>query len=220
MADKQTKREKRDLAKKQRMEMMRHAQRQKRMRTIGSVLIAALVIAGIAFAVVQSGKSGRERAELVNSLAGAAGCTEVQTFGSEGQTHISPPATVQYRTNPPTSGNHYGGVGPTGVHTAPIQNETQVHNLEHGHIGVQYTEALNPEVITELEKVARDNNTAVFLAPKPDLTDAPLAISSWGKLATCATPGSPAAVREFVEEYIKAYRGDAPEGFVGGQPIS
>ena len=57
--------------------------------------------------------------------------------------HISPPATVTYEHDPPTSGCHYNlgyGTAPiqTGVYDKPIQPEYWVHNLEHGYVVVLY----------------------------------------------------------------------------------
>lgn len=59
-------------------------------------------------------------------------------------THVSPPTTVSYLHDPPTSGCHYSldNVAPIkpGVYPAgkPIPPEYWVHNLEHGYIAVTY----------------------------------------------------------------------------------
>ncbi len=59
--------------------------------------------------------------------------------------HVTPPATVTYAHNPPTSGCHYSlGYGQAPIaagaypYTATIPAEYWVHNLEHGYMAVLY----------------------------------------------------------------------------------
>jgi len=56
----------------------------------------------------------------------------------EGFNHVQPPATVNYKDNPPASGDHYPVPAPWGVSTVPVQREQWVHNLEHGGIVFLY----------------------------------------------------------------------------------
>ena len=62
-------------------------------------------------------------------------------------THVSPPTTVNYMHDPPTSGCHYSMGGGTSSLSAPVQpgvynqdvpKEYWVHNLEHGYVVVLY----------------------------------------------------------------------------------
>ena len=56
----------------------------------------------------------------------------------EGRNHVDPPAMVNYRDNPPASGDHYPVPAAWGVAQAPIPREQWVHNLEHGGIVLLY----------------------------------------------------------------------------------
>lgn len=223
MANKQTKRERRDTAKKERLEQQMRAARRRRMRTIRGGAVVALALALVVFLIVNSGKGGRQTATKLNTLATAAGCTAVQSSPNEGRGHVDAPATVQYKTNPPTSGDHYSGnpqTAFTGVHASPVQNELQVHNLEHGHVGIQYQEGKLPAAVkTALEDFVRDHDRRVFMAPKPDLpANVALAFNAWRNLSTCATPGQPADVVKFADAFLKRFKGSAPENF-DGTPI-
>jgi hypothetical protein len=112
-----------------------------------------------------------------------------------------------YNTTPPTSGPHYARPVPVGIYAGPIPNERQVHNLEHGHVLVQYRD-LAPEQVAELEAIVRADPLMVLLAPYPDM-DPRLALTAWGRIQTCDAwdPGIPALVRAFV----RANRDRAPE---------
>jgi len=162
----------------------------------------------------------------LNSAAKAAGCGSIQTFPNLGQQHVPKGTIVQYNSNPPTSGSHYQVIpgvipAPTGVHTAAIQNEIQVHNLEHGHIGIQYAPALPTSVLNALETFARNHDTYVFLAPRPDLpSGVQLAFTRWQNLVDCASPTDAGAVVSFAQKFYDAYHGLGPEGGIPGTPIS
>src|SRR5438046_6287841 len=78
-----------------------------------------------------------------------------------------------YNSDPPTSGPHLPYIAPWGVHTRPIPNELQVHNLEDGGVVVQYN-CTCPEVVDKLAAIVRKSPTQVVLAPSPTMAS-PLA---------------------------------------------
>jgi hypothetical protein len=188
---------------------------------IGAAAFIALIVGIVLF----SGTKPVNVAAL-NSAASTAGCGSIQTFANQGQKHVAQGTIVSYNSDPPTSGSHYQVVtgvipAPTGVHTAPIQNEVQVHNLEHGHIGIQYTSALPTSVLNALETFARNHDTYVFLAPRPNLpSGVQLAFSRWQTLVDCASPTNADAVVAFAQKFYDAYHGLGPEGGIPGTPIS
>lgn len=216
MANKETKRERREAARRARMEAQRRAQRRKTMRRIYGTGVLVVVVAAIVVAVMFT---GRQRAALVadlNAAADPAGCTPVQNHPDEGATHVDTP--VEYRTNPPTSGDHLGRWERTGVHNLPIQNEVQVHNLEHGHVGVQYIpDQLDEATLDALEDVVRANDEWSFMAPKDDL-EHPLAFNAWTRSSTCAVPGAAGDVAEFARLFIETQRDHGRES-IPGTPI-
>ena len=107
----------------------------------------------------------------------------VQSAPIQGQTHIQRDQPhPAYNTTPPTSGWHYGdAVAPWGVAAQPIPNEVQVHNLEHGGIGIQYDCPSGcPDVVSQLEAIVRTYPSKVFLAPYPGIGHR-IALTAWGK---------------------------------------
>jgi hypothetical protein len=218
-----TKTERREAAKKARIEAQRRAQKAKRMRYGYGALGVALVGGLIAALVLSSGTSTKLNLTKLNSLASAAGCSSLITVPDQGRQHIQPPATFNYNSNPPTSGSHYNlpGTAPalTGIHTAPIQDEDQVHNLEHGHIGIQYGTSISASVRDALETFTRDHDTWVFMAPRPQLpAGTQLAFTRWDNKITCASPTDSNAVVALAKEFVSDFEGLGPEGALPGTP--
>ena len=193
---------------------------------IGVALVGGLIAA----IVLASGKENSVNVASLNRLAAAAGCTALQSYNEEGHSHVPIGTTVNYGTNPPTSGNHYGVTGttipaPTGVHLSPIQNEIQVHNLEHGHIGIQYADSLPSAVRTALESFTRDHDTWVFMAPRdvPPAQTMPagvqLAFTAWTKLISCSSPTDAGSVTSLAQAFYGDFHGQGRE-FIPGTPLS
>ena len=149
------------------------AGRGKRLRIVGAV-VGALALAAVAVVLITSASSDGmgatgEPAEAdaanvtlppvrdrnLQSAAETAGC-ELRTVPSEGSTHVN--TEVEYRNNPPTSGNHnpeaaLDGIYETGNEPAP---ENWVHTLEHGRIIFQYKPGTPQNVIDQLEALAAE----------------------------------------------------------------
>jgi hypothetical protein len=132
----------------------------------------------------------------------------VQSVVIQGQQHITrgtshPP----YNTKPPTSGWHYGdAVAPWGVSTAPIPDEVQVHNLEHGGIMIQYDcPGGCPDVVAKLEEIVRSYRSKVILAPYEGI-GRPIAVTAWGKIAFLDEVNEP-----FIRRFIAENKDKGPE---------
>jgi hypothetical protein len=73
----------------------------------------------------------------------------------EGRQHVAVGTSVNYRSVPPTSGNHYSSANPQcpmnwGVYTSPVLKECVVHNLEHGGIIIWYQSTLPQAQVQQL----------------------------------------------------------------------
>ncbi|MGH2726903.1 MAG: DUF3105 domain-containing protein [Actinomycetota bacterium] len=205
--DPATKAQRRELAQQRRLEEMRRRARATRMRRLRNIAIAVVVIGGLSALIVSNARKGARGTQDLNRLAAAAGCTALQTPPEEGRSH-QPPYT--YKQNPPTSGSHRGP-GPTGVFREPIQDEDYVHNLEHGHVGIQYKD-FGGSVVDELEKIVRGDPTHLFIAPRPQL-DAKLALTAWNRLITCQALTAEAV--QVAERFAKQFAGQGPENVPG-----
>src|SRR5882672_5783083 len=63
---------------------------------------------------------------------------DIETFPDEGNTHVPVGTVIAYRTDPPTSGNHYPDPQPGGFYTQPILPGFLVHSMEHGGVIIYY----------------------------------------------------------------------------------
>jgi hypothetical protein len=107
-----------------------------------------------------------------------------------------------YNSTPPTSGPHLPYIAPWGVHTEPISNELQVHNLEDGGVLVQYSCPSGcPDLVAKLKAVVERYHEHVILAPYPGMSRR-IALTAWTRID---------AFDDFDESritrFIKAYRG-------------
>ena len=125
-----------------------------------------------------------------------------QKFPSQGNLHVPTETTPHepYNSTPPTSGPHLPYVAPWGVHTKPIANELQVHNLEDGGVMVQYN-CDCPELVEQLAGVVRRYDRFVVLAPYPTMKSR-IALTAWTRLETLDDFDA-----DRIERFIKAYRG-------------
>jgi hypothetical protein len=104
------------------------------------------------------------------------------------------PAKGNYNSIPPTSGQHWNqaGLAPAtwGIKDTTLANEVTTHNLEHGGIVIAYNN-LTPTEIDQLKGIVRTlmNGTyrKIILEPYPALTDAKIALTSWGWLLKLPT---------------------------------
>jgi hypothetical protein len=128
-------------------------------------------------------------AVLALALVGFVGWRQVsrprpgQAVPSLGNQHIGPEVvgSVVYNSTPPTSGPHLPQLTNWGVHSEPIPNELQVHNLEDGGVMVQYNCEGCDELVNQLQGVVRRHPDHVVLAPYPDM-DSRIALTAWGRI--------------------------------------
>jgi Protein of unknown function (DUF3105) len=193
MADeKTTKRERRDEAKRRRLEEIKRRQRRARMRKIYTWVGVAAVVAGIAAAVIVAAQGKSKTDQQLAAIAATGGCQPIQNFAEEGHNHVPRPQTVQYKTNPPTSGDHWSDAQSpttTGIHTDPVPNEELVHNLEHGHIEIQYLPTLPLAVLDQLKTLVNSDSSWYLLAPSTTIPD-PVDITAWTHMQRCTTPNA------------------------------
>ncbi len=132
---------------------------------------------------------------------------------SLGNAHIQVVAgfSQPYNSDPPTSGPHLPSRAPWGIHTAPVQKELQVHNLEDGGVLVQYSCPQGcPDLLEKLKAIVTRYDTRVILAPYPQ-TDRRIVLTAWTRIDKFDEFDEKRIVR-----FIDAYRGidhHAPKGF-------
>jgi hypothetical protein len=144
----------------------------------------------------------------LNEAARAASC-KVNDPEIEGATHEDKEFKASdYKTNPPTSGNHNPNWYQDGVYepeTTPRLGEL-VHTLEHGRIDVQYKPGTSAETVAQLEALLQEQNDGYHMLLFENTTgmDAQVAATAWGHSVTCAkmSDGVFDVLRTFRNEYI------------------
>jgi hypothetical protein len=118
-----------------------------------------------------------------------------------GNQHIDSVDTphTPYNTKPPTSGPHTG-LAPWGISNQQLPDETQVHNLEDGGVGIQYSCPNGcSDLVNQLGDIAEDYDR-VFLGPYADLENA-IALTAWGRIDSF-DKFDEERIRNFIESYV------------------
>jgi hypothetical protein len=152
----------------------------------------------------------------VEEAAKAAGC-KLSHPEIEGQTHEDKQfAASDYKTNPPTSGNHFPEWYQDGVYAAGDVPELGklVHTLEHGRINVQYKPGTPADTVAQLESLLAEQNDGYHMLLYENTTDmtAQVAATTWGHSLTCPEMNDQVfdALRTFRNEYIDQGPEDVP----------
>jgi len=144
----------------------------------------------------------------LEEAAKAAGC-KLSNPEIEGAQHEDREfAASDYKTNPPTSGNHFPEWYDDGVYQpgSTPQLGMLVHTLEHGRINVQYKPGTPDETVAQLEALLAEQNDGYHMLLYENTTDmsAQVAATTWGHSLTCPEMNDEVfdAVRTFRNEYI------------------
>ena len=215
---------------KERLRREREAQEEARRRSearrkrlvFGGGGLAALAAAVVVVLLLVSGgdgdgdgQAGDEAAPIparaetdLDAAARAAGCRvqEHEDFGNEHSSN-----DVDYRTNPPTSGEHDPVAAADGQYAPgnPPDKEQSVHALEHGRINIQYRPGTPPRRIAQLETLFNEevNGQAGYhtlLYENQTGMEAAVAATGWTRSITCPEFNDRVfdALRAFREEFV------------------
>ncbi len=240
-AERQTKAERKEEARRLREELERRTSARKRNRAIGIAVVLVVIAGGVAFALTRPKPSIPGADELLASAstqATAAGCGEVTDVGAfqpenldqahvGGQDVSTMPPISSYASIPPASGPHSQETWPSGVYDTPPELDKTLHSLEHGAAIVWYDPTVSNAELDKITTFFSDPqvSASVIVAPYdyPDEGEAgalpggvEMALVSWHHLETCARP-SLAAAFAFTARYSappyqgQDYLGNAPE---------
>lgn len=204
----------------------KRAARRKRMTLAFGGLLGVALIAGIVVAVLvlggdDSSSKPKEASNVaanvklpaqatsdIAAAAKAAGCT-LSNPAYEGASHEDKKfKPSDYKTNPPTSGNHTPDWYDDGIYAAgdtPDLGKT-VHPLEHGRIEVQYAPGTPKETITQLEALLAEEQDGYHMLLFQNETGmkAKIAATAWTHSLTCPEMNDKVfdAIRTFRARYI------------------
>lgn len=143
-----------------------------------------------------------------------AGCEAMLDLPDEGSNHLQDEKYDDYKTNPPTSGDHFAsteaGSGATadGAYLTKPPEARLVHAMEHGRVEIRYSPDLPEEDQLALKGVFDDDPDGMILTPDPDL-DGEVAVSAWTNAVSCETYDP--LFLDVVRNFRDTYRGNGPE---------
>ena len=142
------------------------AKRKRLLQIVGGVVVGVAIVVGVVLAIASGGGERRRRrrratAELARPPRRRP-TASYRAFPDEGSSHVDEKLTpADYKTNPPTSGDHVppGRRRRTGVYAPGNEPEigNWVHTLEHGRILFQYKPGTPPSVVAQLEKLFNED---------------------------------------------------------------
>ena len=202
------------LAEQAKKAQQKQAQRRSNLITLG---VAVVVLVGIGL-LVFGDRSNSGSADVAKGVAAAAaGCSEIEAAPDEGHDHVDDGTTVDYGTNPPTSGNHYGTPADPAFYDDALAPEQLVHNLEHGQIVFWYSPDAPQDVKDSLEALVNDANSqaAADQAPGPLLAspyeevpgDFTFSMSTWTRSQSCREYSL-----EAINDFRSRFQGEGREG--------
>ena len=134
-----------------------------------------------------------------------AGCELQLDLEDEGAEHISKESEIpEYKTDPPTSGNHNPEQLADGAYSEEPELWWAVHSMEHGRVEIQYSPDLPEEDQLALKGVFDQRPDGVLLFPNSEMPY-DVAVTAWTQLMGCPTYEGAAtldAIRDFRDTYI------------------
>jgi hypothetical protein len=240
-SDRLTKAQRKDEARRQRLEIERQMARSRRNRGIALGVVVVLVAAGATYYVVRPRPKVQDPQALLAAApqaAKTAGCTEVRDVGPyqpealdrahigvQGGPATMPPLT-SYASVPPASGPHNPTPWSRGVYSSPPPIDSVIHSLEHGAAVVWFSPDASGDQLTKIEDFYRDSSHGlkVIVAPYdyPDQgaagtlpSGADMALVAWHHVETCSRISLAAAFGFTARYAIPPYGG---QSYLGDAP--
>jgi hypothetical protein len=146
----------------------------------------------------------------LQAAAKAAGCELQLDVEDEGSTHVTKESEIpDYKTDPPTSGNHNPEQLADGAYSEMPEPWYFVHSLEHGRIEIQYSPDLPEEDQLALKGVFDEAPDGILFFPNDEM-DAQVAVTAWTQLMTCDSFEGDATL-DAIRNFRDTYAGLGPE---------
>lgn len=153
----------------------------------------------------------------LTGAANVAKCDVQLGLPDEGNTHFTEESKEpDYKTNPPTSGDHFfnpnevgSGALADGAYTETPPWNRLVHSLEHGRIEIQYSPDLPEEDQLALKGVFDEARPGVDLFPNDEMPY-DVAVTAWTNLVGCKTFDG-AATLDVIRDFRDQFLGQGPE---------
>lgn len=127
----------------------------------------------------------------------------------EGATHVTEGQKVTYRSNPPTSGDHWPDPLRDGIYEEEKPDEAIVHSMEHGRAWISYRPAISSEIKESLRAIAKREARVILTPRAANTTD--IALAAWNRLDTFDLNANGSFDENRVKDFIRRYRDKGPE---------
>ena len=142
----------------------------------------------------------------------------IRELPDNGNDHVFCPS---YDQRPPASGDHFDVWQNCGFYTAPVQDQTAVHSLEHGAVWIAFSPDLRADEVAAIEaRVAGEEH--LLAAPYPGLAN-PIVLTAWTRQLALDRIADP-RFEEFIDSHLARRSPTAPEpgarcaGAIGSAP--
>ena len=173
-----------------------------------SIIIAVLVIVSFGLTGILPGGGGSIDTGSARAYVEGVGVKQELMLT---RNHVVEPETVEYSTEPPTSGDHWDIAANCGYYPNGAPNERTTHNLEHGNIVISHN--LTNETDIELLREAVDDiglaNDWGILRYYPEIPSGQIALATWGVLDTMESVD-----KDRIEDFFETYAGALGPEFV------
>jgi len=208
--------EEKEQRKAERLERERAAQaeakRKRLLQIAGGAVVAVVVAGGVALAVAGGGGSDRPDESAIKAEATAAGCV-YKSFPEEGRNHVTTTRTpANYKTNPPTSGDHNPNPASDGEYAAGNEPALAnwLHTLEHGRVLLQYKPGSSTATVAAMQSLFKekvlDSGASNHIVLMQNNTKMPFATAAvgWRHYLGCkdAAPATVKAMRTFRDHFV------------------
>lgn len=175
----------------------------KKIRNWGIFIVVLGLLVWEIFVLVQSGTpSGEDFSRAVPIL--------------PNRDHISvgSASLVEYNSNPPTSGPHYGTPARPGFRENIIEDGYLIHSIEHGLVWVSY----HPRIGEEAEKLRGVTGPFIVITQR-EANDEDIAVASWGRLDSFNLEDGTIDADDLqrINDFVLRYANKGPESIPAGQ---
>ena len=122
--------------------------------------------------------------------------------------HVSSIESVEYNSNPPTSGPHYSTPARPGFRENVIEDGHLIHSMEHGLVWVSY----HPRIGEEAEKL-KEIAGAFTVITQREANDEDIAVAAWGRLDSFNLEDGIIDTDDIqrINDFVKRYTNNGPE---------
>lgn len=146
----------------------------------------------------------------LQAAADQAGCELMLDLPDEGNSHVTKQEDIpDYRTDPPTSGNHNPNQQADGAYGEMPEPWYFVHALEHGRIEIQYSPDLAEADQLALKGVFDEDPDGMLLFPNDQMAYE-VAATAWTQMIGCRTYAGRSTL-DAVRDFRDIFRGQGPE---------